>query len=48
MPAQSHVIVSAQGAVLVDEVLGNDEDRDALGACRVAFDPGENRVDDIL
>ncbi len=41
-------IARARLAVLVDEELRHDEERDALGTLRRAFDPRQHQMDDIV
>ena len=41
------VVELAQRAVILEAVLGNDEDGDAGGAGRIAFNPGQDRVNDV-
>ncbi len=42
------VITLAQGAVLIDEVLGHEEYGYALGSRRIALDTCKNGMDDVL
>jgi len=42
-----HVIEFAERAVVVDPVLGDDENRNALGPGGIAFDPGQDGVNDV-
>ena len=46
--AALHVVRFTQFALLIDADLGNDENGNALGAGGIAFDPGQDRVNDVL
>ena len=45
---QPYVVGGADLSGRIGAPLGHDEDRDALGACRCAFDAGEDEVDDVV
>ncbi len=47
-PGQCDVISRAGGTVVVDEVLRDDEQRDALGAGRSAGNLGQHQIDDVV
>ena len=44
----AHVVAHARAAVLTDQELGHDEQRDALGAGRRAGGAGQHQMDDVV
>ena len=44
----AEIVARAERAVRVDQVFGNDEQRDPARPLRRALDPGQHRVDDVL